>query len=407
MARLPFDPSRIKPQEPAKPALREQARYGEFATERPLTVTQVCELIKRVVADRTPSPLKLVGEVSNFSERGHWYFSLKDDANVLPCVMWAAAARKCGFAPERGQQVVATGRLDFYGPQGKLQMYVEQLEPVGQGTLELKYRQMCDELRKLGYFEESRKKPMPLFPAHIAVVTSANGAALHDVIRTSRQRWGGIRLTLVDVRVQGAAAAPEVARAIDALSQRHRELAIDAVIITRGGGSLEDLWAFNERIVADAIFRCHVPTIAAIGHETDTTIAELVADLRCSTPTQAAARLVADSRAERQRLAQASSRLSSSLRRRAEHARVRLEKLSHHPLFRRPGDVFIAARRQRLEHLAHRAQATMRHRLSHLRDRLNAARHAVGQIEPMGCLRLASHQLQDAEHRLAAAPADR
>lgn len=402
MARLPFDASRIKPRDAGGPALREQARYGQFDVARPLTVTQVCELVKRVLADRTPTPLKMVGEVSNYSERGHWYFSLKDQANVLPCVMWSSAAKKCGFIPERGQQVVATGRLDFYGPQGKLQMYVDQLEPVGQGVLELKYRQMCDELRKLGYFEESRKRPMPPFPSHIAVVTSANGAALHDVIRTARQRWAGIRLTLVDVRVQGAAAAPEIAAAIDALSHRHGELGIDALIVTRGGGSLEDLWAFNERVVADAIYRCELPIAAAIGHETDTTIAELVADLRCSTPTQAAARLVPDSRAERQRISQSGSRLGSALRRRAEHARVRLEKLSHHQFFRRPADVCVP-RRQRLDHLTHRLEALMRQRISNLRDELASARHAVAQIEPMGCMRLGRHRLDEAQRRLAAA----
>ena len=243
---------------------------------------------------------------------------------------------------------------------------------------------------------------MPAFPAHIAVVTSANGAALHDVIRTARQRWAGIRLTLIDVRVQGAAAAPEIAAAIDALSRRHTELAIDALIVTRGGGSLEDLWAFNERVVADAIFRCEVPIAAAIGHETDTTIAELVADLRCSTPTQAAARLVPDSRAERQRVAQAGSRLNSALRRRAEHARVRLEKLSHHQFFRRPADM-CAAQRQRLDHLTHRLEALMQQRMAKLRDRLATARHAVAQIEPMGCMRLGQHRLHEAHHRLIAA----
>ena len=402
MSRLPFDASRVRPADPGKPALREQARYGEFDTTRPLTVTQVCDLLKRVLADRTPSPLKMVGEVSNFSDRTHWYFSLKDEQNVVPCVMWSSGARKCGFVPERGQQLVATGRLDFYGPQGKLQLYVDQLEPVGQGVLELKYRQLCEELKGQGYFDEARKRPMPHFPQHIAVVTSANGAALHDVIRTARQRWAGIRLTLIDVRVQGASAAPEVAAAIGALSAAHRRLAIDAIILTRGGGSLEDLWAFNERVVADAVLRCEVPIAAAIGHETDTTIAELVADLRCSTPTQAAARLVADGRAERQRLEQAGSRVGSALRRRAEYARARLEKVSHHVFFRRPGEL-TAPRRQGLEHLSQRLRSAALHRVAALRETLNHARHEIGRIEPVSCLNVGRHRVEDASRRLASA----
>jgi exodeoxyribonuclease VII large subunit len=313
--------------------------------------------------------------------------------------MWSTAARKAGFVPDRGQQVVATGRLDYYGPQGKLQLYVDALEPVGQGVLEMKYRQLCEELRNLGYFDESRKRPMPAFPMHIAVVTSANGAALHDVIRTARQRWPGIALSLYDVRVQGAAAAPEIAAAVDALGRDHERLAIDAIILTRGGGSLEDLWAFNERLVADAVFKCPVPIAAAIGHETDTTIAELVADLRCSTPTQAAARLVPDARAERQRVEQCTSRLSSSLRRNVQHARTRLDALAQHPIFRRPDDR-LASRRVELDHLQRQLRSVALARIAGWREQLAGYRHAVGRIEPGGCLRLAAHKLAEASGQL-------
>jgi exodeoxyribonuclease VII large subunit len=401
MARLPFNPERIPEPEAPAPARREQARYGSFESAQPMNVTQVCELIKRIVADRAPSPIRVVGEVSNFSERGHWYLSLKDDASILHCVVWATAAKKCLFTPERGQQVVATGRLDYYGPQGKLQLYVDSLEPVGQGALELKYRQMCDQLRELGYFAEERKKPMPAFPEHLAIITSANGAALHDVIRTARHRWRGVRLSLVDVKVQGEGAAEQVARAVTILGQQHKRLGIDAIILTRGGGSLEDLWAFNERVVADAVFNCEAPIAVGVGHETDTTIAELIADLRCSTPTQAAARLVPDAETEQHRAHQLVHRLTASLRRAIERLRGRLDALAVHPVFRRPADRLVRLRGE-LDHAERRLRAAAQQHVTHLRHALADQQHVLATIEPRARLNLAHHQLRSAERSLTA-----
>lgn len=400
---MPFDPGRVPEPEVGVPARRERKRFGEFEAGRPLTVTQVCELVKRVIADRAPSPLRVVGEVSNFSERGHWYLSLKDEqGSILHCVVWATAAKKCAFTPERGQQVVASGKLDYYGPQGKLQLYVDELQPVGQGALELKFRQLCDELRGLGYFEESRKRAMPVFPEHIAIVTSANGAALHDVINTARQRWAGVRLSVVDVKVQGEDAAEQIARAVDALSKGYTALGIDAVILTRGGGSMEDLWAFNERSVADAVFRCEVPIAVGVGHETDTCIAELVADLRCSTPTQAAARLVCDAESERHHVEQLSDRLGGALRRMAERMRVRLDHLAAHPVFRRPAERFTPLRTE-LDHLLHRLAAGNQQRVMRARRSLDAAHHAVAGIEPRARLRLARREVEASDAALRAA----
>jgi len=242
MSRLPFDPDRLPPADAGKSARRESARYGALKTDRPLTVSQTADLIKRVLADRTPSPVRVIGEISNFSERQHWYLSLRDDANVLNCVMWASAARKCDFSPRDGQEVIAAGRLDYYGPQGRLQLYIDGLEPVGQGALEQRFRELCDEFRQLGFFDEDAKQPLPPFPQRIAVVTSESGAALQDVIRTTKQRWAGCQLLLADVRVQGEGAADQIARTVRALSAQREALSIDAIILTRGGGSIEDLW---------------------------------------------------------------------------------------------------------------------------------------------------------------------
>jgi exodeoxyribonuclease VII large subunit len=406
MTRLPFDPEKIRTPEAGGPARREQARYGALQGGQTLSVSQVCELIKRVLADRTPAALRVAGEVSNFSERTHWYFSIKDQASVLACVMWGSAARKAGFQPRQGQQVVATGRLDYFGPQGRLQMYVDTIEPVGTGALELRMRQLMEELRGKGYFAQERKKEMPAFAQRIAVVTSATGAALADVVKTARQRWAGVELWVVDVRVQGEGAAEQVARAIRALSEHHARWGIEAAIVTRGGGSLEDLWAFNERVVADALFECRLPVVAAIGHETDTTVAELVADLRASTPTQAAARLVVDAATERQRLGQIGERLRQGLRRSAQHQRQRLESLARHPVFRRPIDA-VALRRDALVTLQQRLATMMRQRVSDLRSQLQRSQLQIGRIEPAGLLKLGRHQVESALRRIMQAAARR
>lgn len=402
MPRLPFNPDLLPDIDAGPPALRDRARSGGFDAARPLTVTQVTDLLKGVLADRTPGPMSIVGEVSNFNDREHWYLSLKDEQNVIACVMWASAAKKCGFVPQRGQQVVARGRLDYYGPQGKLQFYIDKLEPVGQGALELRYRQLCEELRKLGYFDEGRKKPMPAFPLHIAVVTSAGGAALQDVVKTARQRWAGIQLSVLDVRVQGEGAAQEIAAAVRYLDKQRVKLGIDAVILTRGGGSLEDLWAFNERVVADAVYGCRVPIAVAVGHETDTSIAELVADLRCSTPTQAAVRLVPDAIAERERLDQTISRLNGSLRRGGQLARTRLDALATRAVFRKPLEA-LAAWRGRLDRLGLRLSAVTRARLETPRRRLEDLRHTLSRVEPTARLSSARQSLQTHERLLVSA----
>lgn len=394
MSRLPFDPGKLPQRDVGTPARRERARGGDASTA--LTVTQLTLLIKDVLATRTPQPLQVVGEVSNFRDRKHWYLTLKDAENVIDCVMFASAASKVRFDVEPGQQVVATGRLDFYGPQGRIQLYVDKLEPVGIGALELQFRQLCEELRAAGYFADERKKPLPAFPQHIAVVTSGSGAALHDVVRTARQRWPGIALTLVDVLVQGADAAPQVAGAIDALSNRYGELGIDAVILTRGGGSLEDLWAFNERVVADALLRCEVPVVAAIGHETDTTIAELVADLRCSTPTQAAAVLVPDRTAEHQHVAQLAQRLRLGLQRHAQHQRARLDAVARHEWFRKPEE-FIARRKTELAELQRRVQADITQHVAERRKYTDALARQLTAVGPANVLQRGYSYTTDAQ----------
>lgn len=433
MSRLPFDfdPRKMPDRPPGPPARRERSRGAEDTgpppsntghsnqppdnaaanapprksktnDQPPLTIAQAVGLIKQTLADNLPTRLRVVGELSNLRDRRHWYFSLKDESNVIDAVMWASDAARLSFRPENGQQVVATGRIDFYGPQGKLQVYVTRLEPVGLGSLEQRFRQLCDELRQAGYFDQAHKLAMPGFAQRLCVVTSASGAALHDFVQTARRRWPGVEILLFDVLVQGAEAPRAIARAIEQLSAAGPQLGIDAIVLTRGGGSLEDLWAFNERIVAEAVYRCAVPIVVGVGHETDTTIAELVADLRCSTPTQAAERLVPDARAETHRLDQLAGRLSLAMRRMAQQHRRYVEALAGREMFRRPTQV-IAWHRREVDDLQRQLESATAGRMNRARQQLTELWRRLDRFEPRSRFALAKGRLGELGRRLGAA----
>ncbi|MHC4975585.1 MAG: exodeoxyribonuclease VII large subunit [Planctomycetota bacterium] len=308
-----FDPSRTR--------AAQSSPQGEEA----MGVSQLCGLIDRAIRNNTPQQVRVRGELSNLTDRTHWYFTLKDESASISCVMFASQTKRVKFRPEIGQEVIATGRVEFYTPQGRTQLYVERLEPVGIGALEQALRQRIEELKARGYFELEHKSPLPRFPRRVVVITSATGAAWHDVRDTFARRAPWIELIRIDVRVQGENATPSIARALRDIRDNHVRLGIDACIVTRGGGSIEDLWAFNELEVAEAIFGCPIPVVCAIGHETDTTIAELVADERAATPTQAAMRLSPDRGALDEQLMSMSNRLSRTHERFVLKARDELD----------------------------------------------------------------------------------
>lgn len=308
--------------------------------------------------------LSVVGEVSNFTPRNHWYFSIKDQRAVLGCVMWESAAARAAVQPTNGMEVVVTGRLTYYPPAGRTQLVVESIQRRGQGTLRQRFEELCTQLRALGYFEEARKRPLPAHPRRVAVVTARHGAALQDVRRTALLRAPFVPLLVVAVPVQGEGAAPEIARALRALDRRADELGVDAIILTRGGGSLEDLWAFNERVVAEAIYACTCPVVAAIGHETDVTVAELVADRRASTPTQAVMLLLPDRVQMEEQIEHLAHRMILLARKQQREASRTLAQLQAR---------LRGAPRARLER-AYRVLAECRVALEHLRP---SARHAL------------------------------
>ncbi len=338
------------------------------AAERDLTVSDAAQLVDEALVRGLPRPMGVVGQVSNLSQRTHRYFNLKDERSVIQCVMWASRAAR---APEirEGDEVRVRGAFSFYAPSGKTSFIVDALETRGLGSLEARFRALCEELRALGWFDESRKPPLPLLPRRIAIITSRAGAALQDCLHAAAARAPFVGILVVDVPVQGEGAAERIARAIDAVDRRAAELGVDAILVTRGGGSREDLWAFNERVVAEAAHRCRTPLVAAIGHEPDVEIIELVAH-RAATPTRGIVLLLPDRAALRTHLDHLRVRLSRAAARRLAESAQRLASLGRHDLVRRPAAALLAGPREDLRRLREALRAASRERLSELRRRL-------------------------------------
>ena len=267
------------------------------------------------------------GEISGLSRprSGHVYLNLKDDSACLRSVLWKSTAQRIMFEMQDGLAVRAWGSITVYAPRGDYQLTIKRIEPEGIGALELAFRQMFARLQAEGLFDLERKRPLPRFPRRIAVVTSPTGAAVRDLLQVVGRRWAATEILIVPAKVQGIGAAEEVAAAIELANQVN---GVDLVIVTRGGGSLEDLWAFNEEVVARAIFGSRVPVVSAVGHEVDVTIADHVADFRALTPSEAGERSVPDALEVRHRLDRLKDSLARSLRDRVADARYRLESLS-------------------------------------------------------------------------------
>lgn len=271
--------------------------YDLFASTdpQPLTVSQLTGHIKATLESAFESVL-VTGEVSNFKKHipsGHAYFSLKDESATMSAVMWRSRVNQLFFTPEDGMKVIARGRITVYPPRGNYQIDVASLQPAGMGELQVAFEKLKQKLFEEGLFDEIHKKPLPKFPSRIGLVTSGTGAAIRDIVTVIQRRFPSVELILYPVRVQGSGAAAEIAQAIRDLN-RYGEL--DVIITGRGGGSLEDLWAFNEEIVARAIFDSEIPIVSAVGHEVDYSIADLAADLRAPTPSAAAEITVPDRR---------------------------------------------------------------------------------------------------------------
>lgn len=321
---------------------------------RILTVGELTRHIKNMIEqDHLLANIWVKGEISNFkaATSGHFYFTLKDDCSTLKVVMFSSKSRSLVFRPANGMAVVARGYVSVYERDGTYQFYAEEIEPDGTGALHLAFEQLKERLQSEGLFDPKHKKGLPLLPRRIGIVTSPTGAAVRDMVEIIRRRWSGLKIILVPVLVQGESAPTDVARGIQLLNERGDPALI---IVGRGGGSLEELWAFNTEVVARSIYNSKVPVISAVGHETDFTIADFVADARAATPSAAAEMAVPDKREMDRYIQTLNSRLYSALNEKAAGYRQRLKACLTGRVFTRPVDVICGTRQQSLDFLSHR-----------------------------------------------------
>lgn len=322
------------------------------------------------------------GEISNFkpATSGHFYFSLKDDKSQVRSVMFRGANSKLRFQLENGLSVVACGRVSVYEPRGEYQIIVEHMEPKGVGALQLAFEQLKKKLETEGLFDQDRKREIPFLPSKIGIVTSPTGAVIRDMIHVLTRRWPGVQILIHPVQVQGAGSAAEIAAAVRTMGERGD---LDVLIVGRGGGSVEDLWSFNEEIVARAIVESPIPVISAVGHETDFTIADFVADLRAPTPSAAAEMAVPVWNDLVETVEQRKRRLRQAMERKIDNARLMLRRWE--AFFRDPGRR-LTELLLRLDHVRERMVSSLEHRIDFIRERLQGARKHLEALNPLAIL---------------------
>lgn len=305
------------------------------------------------------------GEISNLRipASGHCYFTLKDTSAQIRCVMWRSAMRSVAFRPRDGLRVRVRGSATLYEPRGDVQLSIRVMQAAGVGALQQAFEALKQKLAAEGLFEAARKRPIPAFPAHIGIVTSGDGAALQDVLSIVERRYPVTRVSVYAVRVQGLGASEGIARAIDAFNEMKAGARPDVMIVGRGGGSIEDLWAFNEEIVARAIARSHIPIVSAVGHETDFSISDFVADVRAATPSMAAELVTPDRNELVRRIRALDERMVARQRIRIERLRQRVRHLVHSYVFNRPLDR-LRHQQQRVDDLHERLQRSVLHSIA-------------------------------------------
>jgi len=368
----------------------------------PETVSLLVARVKGALAEAFPGRVAVVGEVSNFKRHtsGHLYFRLKDAGAALDAVMFRGPAGRLRFEPSDGLEVVAEGRVDVYETRGQLQLYVERMSPRGAGALELAFRQLKEKLQAEGLFDPAAKKPIPRFPGAVGVITSATGAAIRDIRRTLARRWPAARVYLLPTLVQGPAAAGQIAEAVALLDADAERLGIETILVGRGGGSLEDLWAFNEEVVARAIHAARTPIVSAVGHEVDVTIADLVADVRAATPTAGAELAVPDQADVADRLAAMALQIGRRVRQRLDAARLALEAVYRSAVFRDPTGR-LRTGIQRLDELSYRLRAGAREGVAAGRRAMEAPAGRLAGLHPARLAEQAAARVDRFENRLA------
>ena len=350
-----------------------------------LSVTQVNEYIRsRMDADPLLNQVAVRGEISNYKlyPSGHHYFSIKDEGGALKCVMFKGNAMRLRFRPENGMKIIAMGKISVFPRDGAYQLYCTALAVDGIGDLHAAFEQLKAKLAAQGLFDPAHKKPIPHFPKVIGIVTSSAGAAVHDMLRILRKRYPLVEVRLFPVRVQGVEAPPEIAGAIRYANRFHLA---DLLIVGRGGGSMEDLWAFNDERVAYAIYESEIPVISAVGHEPDFTISDFVADLRAATPSNAAELAVPDQDALLQSMDAMSDAMASSLQRQLKSARQHLQVLSASQALRSP-TAYLEQRQKNLNLLQNRMVAAQRSVIARKQQRFVGLTAKLDAMSPLKVL---------------------
>ena len=351
----------------------------------PISVTALNQYVKGLLdRDRLLSQVLVRSELSNYKvyPSGHHYFTLKDAESSVRCVMFRREAARLRFRPENGMKVVVSGRVTVFPRDGAYQLYCNQMVPDGVGELAFAFEQLKNRLHREGLFDPARKKSIPAFPHTIALVTSPAGAAVRDMIRILGARWPLAKVLVVPVRVQGAEAPQEICQALDLVNAAGLA---DLIITGRGGGSMEDLWAFNEEVVARAIYDSEIPVISAVGHEPDVTISDFVADVRAATPSNAAELAVPDQEALRQSLDSVSANLAADLSRRLKTARRQLDILRKSPGLQSPMG-YLVQRRKTVVLLSTRLQAAQQQRLHRSRQQFVGLTAKLDAMSPLKVL---------------------
>ena len=345
------------------------------------SVSEVNNFIKQLLAS-TPilSSIMVRGEISNFKcyASGHCYFTLKDASSALKCVMFRSRAQHLRFQPVNGLSVIASGNIAVYERDGVYQLYVDSLAPEGKGDLALAYEQLKNRLAAEGLFAKERKKALPKFPKKIGVVTSLSGAVLRDIYHVTKRRWPAVQLVLYPVQVQGEFSAKQVALAIEFFNTKY---AVDVMIVGRGGGSMEDLWSFNEEVVVRAIAASKIPIISAVGHETDFSLADFAADVRAATPSQAAELAVPDRDELKRYVVRMQRQLAQMARRELNERRLRLQACQKNKLLQRP-ELLLADRRQRLDNLISRLRQCLEENITVKNHQLSLALEKLSVLNP-------------------------
>lgn len=355
-------------------------------SDRPIyTVSQISRYIKGVLdGDQILRGVMVQGEISNYKRypSGHHYFSMKDSEATLSCVMFRSAASKLIFRPENGMKIVAFGAVSSYPRDGKYQLICQELLPYGVGDLYIAFEQLKEKLNKEGLFDKAHKKPIPAYPKTIAVITSASGAAVHDMLRILNARWPMTQVKIMSVRVQGAEAPAELTGAV---RYADKWKVADLIIIGRGGGSMEDLWAFNDERLARAIYQAETPIISAVGHEPDFVISDFVADLRAATPSNAAELAVPDQAELSAELLSRTQRLNAAIIRQLRDAGKRLERCKTSRQLTDP-QVYLQDRQLRLDSLEASLIQNYERILAEQRQRLGTAAASIHAMSPLKVL---------------------